>query len=136
MRPIDADALKRQYEDRKRLFCRNRIEFSTLSDKDKARVDELDNCIADTLNAPTIEPDWTELMTICDNCGHAIHIKRTDVQPTIKTEIVQCRDCMHGVDYYHDGDCYCSNPKWGLMYFGGSWEFYCADAERRTDETD
>ena len=54
-RLIDADALKRQYEDRKRLFCRNRIEFSTLSDKDKARVDELDNCIADTLNAPTIE---------------------------------------------------------------------------------
>ena len=55
MRLIDADALKRQYEDHKRLFCRNRIEFSTLSDKDKARVDELDNCIADILNAQTIE---------------------------------------------------------------------------------
>lgn len=81
MRCIDADALKRQYEDRKRLFCRNRIEFSTLSDKDKARVDELDNCIADILNAPNIEPDWTELMAICDNCGHAIHIKRTDAKP-------------------------------------------------------
>lgn len=55
MRLIDGDALKRKYEDHKRLFCRNRIEFSTLSDKDKARVDELDNCIADILNAPTIE---------------------------------------------------------------------------------
>lgn len=55
MRLIDADALKRQYEAHKRLFCRNRIEFSTLSDKDKARVDELDSCIADILNAPNIE---------------------------------------------------------------------------------
>lgn len=49
-------------------------------------------------------------------------------------EIIQCKDCRHGVDYYHEGDCYCSNPKWGLMYFGGSWEFYCAGAERKTDE--
>ena len=53
--------------------------------------------------------------------------------PPIQLEIVRCKDCRHGVDYYHDGDCYCSNPKWGLKYFGGSWEFYCADAERRTD---
>lgn len=45
-------------------------------------------------------------------------------------QIIRCKDCKHSVDYYHDGDCYCSNPKWGLKYFGGSWEFYCADAER------
>ena len=25
--------------------------------------------------------DWTELMVICDNCGHAIHVKRMDVKP-------------------------------------------------------
>lgn len=48
--------------------------------------------------------------------------------------IVRCKDCRHGVDYYHEGDCYCSNPKWGLTYFGGSWKFYCGDAERRPDE--
>lgn len=53
--------------------------------------------------------------------------------PSAEPEIIRCKDCRHGVDYYHEGDCYCSNPKWGLMYFGGSWEFYCADAERRTD---
>lgn len=56
--------------------------------------------------------------------------RRTDDAPTIEPEIVRCKDCKHGVDYYHEGDCYCSNPKWGLRYFGGSWEFYCADAER------
>ena len=61
----------------------------------------------------------------------AMAIKRL---PTAQPEIVRCKDCRYGVDYYHEGDCYCSNPKWGLEYFGGSWEFYCADAERRTDE--
>ena len=49
-------------------------------------------------------------------------------------KIVRCKDCRYGVDYYHEGDCYCSNPKWGLKYFGGSWNFYCADAERRTED--
>lgn len=47
------------------------------------------------------------------------------------SEIVKCKDCMWGTDYYHDGDCYCLNPKWGMKYFGGSWNFYCAEAERR-----
>lgn len=55
--------------------------------------------------------------------------------PTIDAvPVVRCKDCRHAVDYYHEGDCYCSNPKWGLNYFGGSWEFYCADAERRNNE--
>ena len=54
--------------------------------------------------------------------------------PSAQPEIIRCKDCRHGVDYYHEGDCYCSNPKYGLMYFGGSWEFYCADAERGNAE--
>ena len=54
--------------------------------------------------------------------------------PTIESQIIRCKDCKYGVDYYHEWDCYCSNPKHGLTYFGGSWEFYCADAERKTDE--
>lgn len=65
----------------------------------------------------------------------APHLVRRMIKelPAIKPEIVRCKDCRYGVDYYHEGDCYCSNPKWGLKYFGGSWEFYCADAERRTE---
>ena len=54
--------------------------------------------------------------------------------PSAQPEIIRCKDCRHGVDYYHEGDCYCLNPKYGLMYFGGSWEFYCADAERGNAE--
>lgn len=53
--------------------------------------------------------------------------------PSAQPEIIRCKDCRYGVDYYHDGDCYCSNPKCELRYFGGSWEFYCADAERREE---
>ena len=48
--------------------------------------------------------------------------------------LVRCKGCMWGTDYYHDGDCYCLNPKWGMKYFGGSWNFYCAEAERRENE--
>lgn len=48
-----------------------------------------------------------------------------------ENDIVRCKGCMWGTDYYHDGDCYCLNPKWGMKYFGGSWNFYCAEAERR-----
>ena len=24
------------------------------------------------------QPDWNEMLVICDNCGHAIHVKRED----------------------------------------------------------
>ena len=36
--------------------------------------------------------DWTELMVICDNCGHAIHVKRTDSEQDV-VEVVRCKDC-------------------------------------------
>ena len=51
--------------------------------------------------------------------------------PSAQPEIIRCKDCKYGVDYYHDGSCYCAKPGYGLLYFDGSWEFYCANAERR-----
>lgn len=51
--------------------------------------------------------------------------------PPAQPEIIRCKDCKHGVDYYHDGSCYCAKPGYELLYFDGSWEFYCANAERR-----
>jgi hypothetical protein len=27
---------------------------------------------------PTIEPDWEEMLVICDNCGHAIRVKKAE----------------------------------------------------------
>ena len=30
---------------------------------------------------PSAEPGWSELLVICDNCGHAIHVKEEDTKP-------------------------------------------------------
>ena len=50
------DALKKLREHRD-IFCKNRIEFSVLSKDEKARVDEIDNCIAVLTNIPSVEPE-------------------------------------------------------------------------------
>lgn len=44
----------------RRLFCKNHMEYSILSKDEKARVDEIDNCIACLLNEPKEEskPKW------------------------------------------------------------------------------
>ena len=44
----------------------------------KSQIDDL----------PTIESDWNELMVICDNCGHAIKVKRTDAKPTTEPKTI------------------------------------------------
>jgi hypothetical protein len=100
MRLIDADMLKRQYEEHKRLFCRNRIEFSTLSDKDKARVDELDNCIAEILNAPTIEPErktgkWVGAI---EYCKHLEEKTGERYQPSGLAGMIYCNQCWRASD--------------------------------------
>lgn len=38
------------------------------------------------MTQPTIKLDWTEMLVICDNCGHAIHVKRTDAKSIIEPE--------------------------------------------------
>jgi len=32
------------------------------------------------------EPDLTEIMVVCDNCGHIIHVKRVNVLPLGRAE--------------------------------------------------
>ena len=68
---------------RKSLFSTNQYEYKALSEVDKARADEIDNCIADLRNAPTVEPElkwipiskklpWNDtnvLVTVRDNSG-------------------------------------------------------------------
>ena len=89
MRLIDADALIERYKRHRNVFCKNRIEFQLLREPDKARVDELDNCIAGIVNAPTIEPErkkgeWIRENIVltsnppqyqwhCSECGKMVH---------------------------------------------------------------
>ena len=80
-------------------------------------------------------PDRCRFFADCGNLDEIRAVRPVaalyDYCPTggARPEIIHCRECKYGVDYYHEGDCYCSNPKWGLEYLGGSWDFYCADAE-------
>ena len=53
------------------LFCKNRVEFMALPKDEKARVDEIDNCIADLVNASSVELElkkgkWIEGMLYQD----------------------------------------------------------------------
>lgn len=78
-------------------------------------------------NLPSAQPEYTE-QDVRDsfNSGYACGMEAA------QSEIIRCRDCRYGVDYYHDGNCYCAKPGYELLYFDGSWDFYCANAERRT----
>ena len=54
----------------------------TLCDTDKTfpknEVFIVDDVYEGLDELPTIEPDWNELLVICDNCGHAIRVKRVE----------------------------------------------------------
>ena len=82
------------------------------------------------------ETQWESIMVICDNCGHAIHVKRVNVQPSAQPEIIRCKDCK-----WYEGDIM-ANP-WGVCCHNGwvgghcghevSENGWCYRAERRTD---
>lgn len=57
------DAMRRH----RALFCKNRIEFMTLPKDEKARVDEIDNCISDLLKAPDAELEVFEFCASGEN---------------------------------------------------------------------
>ena len=54
-RLIDANALIEKFRAHRDLFVSAWNEFKEMPPKDKARVDELGVCIAETLNAPTVD---------------------------------------------------------------------------------
>lgn len=47
---IDREQIIQKLKNRRNLFCPNHFSFSVLQKDDKARVDEIDNCIADIKN--------------------------------------------------------------------------------------
>ena len=63
---ISRQRLLKELKHRKELFCRNRIEFLGLSKNDKARVDEIDNCIAKVINVPSAQPELSNNSTKLD----------------------------------------------------------------------
>lgn len=73
---ISRRAAIERLEEHRRIFCKRHMEFTILSDKDKARVDEIDNCIATLINLPSAQPErkrgeWRhyEGYLTCSECG-------------------------------------------------------------------
>ncbi len=68
------------------------------------------------------EPEWDDLLVICDNCGHTIHVAKKDAR-----HIIRCRDCK----WFNDSGCaICivddsDRPK---------ENDFCSFAERKSDE--
>lgn len=54
-RLIDANALKEKLQEHHDFFVDGVGGFRYLTPKDKARVDEIDNCIAEIVNAPSVD---------------------------------------------------------------------------------
>lgn len=82
MRPIDADALKDKLQQHHDFYVMAWGGFGKMPTGEKKRVDEITNCIAEVVNAPTIKPkrgEWidrhgkpmpmTEHSAYCSNCG-------------------------------------------------------------------
>lgn len=67
-----------------------------------------------------------------DDSGMAAAMNAINDMPTIELEIVRCKDCKHRDPEDHKCDCG-HDIIWQLPR-GDKW--YCADAERRTDEQD
>lgn len=76
-RLIDANAPIKKLEERRNLFIDAWQGFAYLSPSDKARVDEIDTCIAEIINAPTVDAvevvhSWWEKSAegykICHHC--------------------------------------------------------------------
>ena len=107
-----------------------------------------EDCPLEEVPSAQPEHDWNEIMVICDNCGHAINVKRENckvsAQPEWNNHTVACMlaelfddDCAcnyNGIDEWLPRKCElldaCPNPV-GVA----CWEQYLKHrAERRTDE--
>ena len=103
-RLIDANALIEKLRAHRDLFVSAWSEFKEMPPKDKARVDELGMCIAETLNAPTVDA----------------------------VEVVRCRDCKQwsrnsGIAESPNGHCFCHDIE-------TNGHDFCSYGERRTNE--
>lgn len=84
MRPIDADALKDKLQQHHDFYVMAWGGFGKMPIGEKKRVDEITNCIAEVVNAPTIEPkrgEWVDddehveyYWANCSVCGLQIDV--------------------------------------------------------------
>lgn len=56
------------------------------------------------------------------------------IMPSAQPEIIRCKDCKYWHREIHNGIEYFNFSSCDLYHYGDGHNFYCADAERRTDE--
>lgn len=77
---ISRQAAIERLKKHRKVFCKNHMEFTILSDEDKARVDEIDNAIATLVNLPSAQPE----IIYCKDCKWkqgAECVRFADVRP-------------------------------------------------------
>jgi hypothetical protein len=87
----------------RKIFCKNRLDFTILPDKDKARVDEIDACIATLMNLPPAQPE----IVCCKNCKH---IRRWRSEEAVQ-KFGQIYECAYGVFRAPRADDFCSKAE-------------------------
>ena len=80
MRLIDADALIKELEEEAKAIEEEASEIKenmpVLKNNLRGRADGIRDALIEIIGAPTVELSWDEMLVICDNCGHAIHVKK------------------------------------------------------------
>ena len=104
-RLIDANALKEKLQNHHDFFVDGVGGFRYLTLKDKARVDEITHCIAEIVNAPTVDA----------------------------VEVVRCKDCAYATCNPVKLTYGCRHPS-GLRGFVNEGFYFCSYGERRTNE--
>ena len=102
-RLIDANALKERLQGHHDFFVDGVGGFHYLTPKDKARVDEITHCIAEIVNAPTVDA----------------------------VEVVRCKDCKHYTkDTMWCEMCSSTKSEPYPMWYADD---FCSYGERKTD---
>ena len=112
MRLIDADAILKKLKQSAEIFLCGR-DFKDLLVQDKARVDEIYNCQAEIINAPTIDrPASSQFKRMAVQLGYA--------------PVVYCKNCKHRDPEDERCDCGC----WHTPFTTNDDDF-CSYGERR-----
>ena len=101
MRPIDADALKDKLQQHHDFYVMAWGGFGKMPIGEKKRVDEITNCIAEVVNAPTIEPKQGEWIIEIDANGNTYGRCSICSMRQYAGQLNFCPDCgakMKGVD--------------------------------------
>ena len=98
--------------------------WNEMSERGRAEFDQ------ELMMMPSAKPDWNEILVMCDNCGHAIHVRRENIQiPERKTgkwlriEIID-DDSEHGVNDEAAQCSECQNVE-GSYYWATTYHKFC-----------